>query len=116
MSGMHLSQLTLDAIAAEYIRAHVKHSGHTPKSPRMTDGERLAVLVEEVGEVARAITYDNGNVDNLIKELIQVSAMAAGWIEYAETVRDAQRNGHYVSRTRFTHEAFSGPETYNDQS
>jgi len=93
MSGMHLSRLTLDAIESEYIRAHVKHAGHTPKSQHMSDGERLAILGEEFGEVCRALTYDNGNAEKLVAELIQVAAMAAAWVEYAESVRDARRNG-----------------------
>lgn len=111
MSGLHLSRLTLDAIEAEYTRAHVKHSGHTPKSPRMSDGERLTVLVEEIGEVARAITYDNADPENLCKELIQVAAMAAAWAEYAMGVRDARRNGvGHVHRSIFTMGHFTGPE------
>lgn len=97
MSGMHLSHLTLDAIAAEYVRAHVKHAGHTPKSQHMSDGERLAILGEEFGEVCRAVTYDNRNPEKLVAELIQVAAMAAAWIEYAEGVRDARRNGGPVA-------------------
>lgn len=79
-----LSDLTLTAVDAEYIRAHVKHSGRTPKSPDMTDGERLAILGEEFGEVCRALTYDEGDKDNLVKELIQLSAMAAAWAEQAD--------------------------------
>lgn len=111
MSGLHLSRLTLDAIEAEYTRAHVKHSGHTPKSARMSDGERLTILVEEIGEVARAITYDNADLDNLCKELTQVCAMSAGWLEYALGLRDARRNGvGHVHRSIFTMEHFTGPE------
>lgn len=109
MSGMHLSNLTLDAIAAEYVRAHVKHAGHTPKSIHMSDGERLTVLVEEIGEVARAITYDNGDPEELVKELIQVAAMSAAWAEFAMGDRDAKKNGKYVNRQRFTRAAFTGP-------
>jgi NTP pyrophosphatase (non-canonical NTP hydrolase) len=89
MKVSRLERLTLDAIDAEFIRAHVKHNGRTPRSPDMTDGERLAILVEEIGEVARAMTYDNADPNNLVKELIQVAAMSAAWVEYAET-RSAQ--------------------------
>jgi hypothetical protein len=112
MSGMHLSGLTLDAIAAEYIRAHVKHGGHTPKSQHMSDGERLAILGEEFGEVCRALTYDNGNPDKLVAELIQVAAMAAAWVEYAEMIRDGKRNGlgnHPYGKSIKSKTAF-GPE------
>lgn len=92
-SGMHLSSLTLNAINAEYTRAHLKHKGWTPKSVRMSDGERLAILMEEVGEVARAVTYDNRDSENLVAELIQVAAMAGAWAEYAMNERDAFKNG-----------------------
>ena len=50
--------------------------------------QRLAILVEEVGEVAHELTYDqggrDGRRDELVKELIQVAAMAASWIEHLE--------------------------------
>lgn len=82
--AMMLQELTMDAVKAEYIRAHVKHGGRTPKSPDMTDGERLAILGEEFGEVCRALTYDEGDRASLVKELIQLSAMAAAWAERAE--------------------------------
>jgi NTP pyrophosphatase (non-canonical NTP hydrolase) len=82
-----LDDLTLSAINAEFVRAYVKHSGHTPRDPRMSNGERLAILVEEVGEVARAMTYDEGSPEKLVRELIQVAAMAGAWAEYAESAR-----------------------------
>lgn len=56
--------------------------------PARTNGDRLAILVEEVGEVAHELTYDQGGADScrveLVKELIQVAAMAASWVEYLE--------------------------------
>jgi NTP pyrophosphatase (non-canonical NTP hydrolase) len=80
---IHISDLTFSAINAEFISAQVKHKGRTPMSPEMTDGERLAILVEEVGEVAKAMTHD-GDRSGLVKELIQVCAMSAAWIEYQD--------------------------------
>jgi hypothetical protein len=44
------------------------------------DGVALGILVEEVGEVARALTYDEGDRDELREELIQVAAMATAWV------------------------------------
>jgi hypothetical protein len=86
-----LSPLTLDAIAAEATRAHLRHGEHSMLGPHYTSGDRLAILVEEVGEVAHELTYDQGDPgvgegrkDELVKELIQVAAMAATWIEYLE--------------------------------
>lgn len=49
--------------------------------PVDTDGERLAVLVEEVGEVARAMNDGKG----LREELIQVAAVAVAWVEAIDT-------------------------------
>lgn len=41
---------------------------------------RMAILAEEVGEVAAAL--QNGNTDYLIEELVQVAAVAMRWIEH----------------------------------
>ena len=40
---------------------------------------RLAALVEEVGEVARAL--QEGDYENLAVELVQVAAVAVAWVE-----------------------------------
>jgi NTP pyrophosphatase (non-canonical NTP hydrolase) len=44
----------------------------------------LAVLTEEVGEVAKELLESDGNKVNLRMELIQVAAVAVRWIEYLE--------------------------------
>jgi len=41
---------------------------------------KLAVLVEEVGEVARALC-DDESVDRLRDELVQVAAVSVAWIQ-----------------------------------
>ena len=109
-----LSELTLSAIQAEATRAHLKHGEHSMLGAHYTSGDRLAILVEEAGEVseeaealiagllnsrlqaavgrvAHELTYDQGGPgvgegrrDELVKELIQVAAMAASWVEYLE--------------------------------
>lgn len=70
-----------EAIDAEFARAHTKHNGKTPRAWSVGDNTSLVVLVEEVGEVARAMTYDEGDPDKLVEELIQVATMAAAWAE-----------------------------------
>lgn len=45
---------------------------------------RLAVLTEEVGEVAKELLEGDGNKVNLRMELIQVAAVAVRWIEALE--------------------------------
>ena len=74
--------VTIAAVHAEIIRAQVKHGWrNTPLNPERTDEANLPVLVEEVGEVAKAMTYDNSDSDLLVKELIQVAAMALAWAQ-----------------------------------
>ncbi len=51
----------------------------TPYERSLDDLKKYVVLAEEVGEVARALTYDEGNKDDLKKELLQVAAMAGMW-------------------------------------
>lgn len=71
-----------DAIA-EYLRAAEKHSGMTLECEGHTDATRLYALVEEIGEVAAALTYDNdvetGHNAHLEEEAIQVVALALAW-------------------------------------
>ena len=94
MFDLVLSELTLNAIQAEATRAHLKHGEHSMLGTRYSASDRLAILVEEVGEVAHELTYDQGGPgvgrydrDKLVKELIQVAAMAASWIEQLEGQR-----------------------------
>lgn len=77
----HISFDIHSAIDAEFHRAYTKHNGKTPRSWQVGDNTSLVVLIEEVGEVARAMTYDEGDPDNLAAELIQVATMAAAWAE-----------------------------------
>jgi hypothetical protein len=82
-----LSPLTLDAVQAEALRAHLKHKdkGGSLLDPAMPDLRKLAALVEECGEVGRALTYDGDRGrDHLVKELIQVASVALTWVEALE--------------------------------
>jgi hypothetical protein len=77
-----LSQLTLDAVQATAYNARMKHGEKALTNPDMPAGEKLAVLVEEVGEVGRAMTYDaDQGVVPLVHELLQVAAVALSWVE-----------------------------------
>ena len=86
-----LSDLTLSAVQAEATKAYLRHGDHSMLGAAVTESDRLAILTEEVGEVARELNEDRlGNLDpgdwrdRRVKELIQVAAMAATWIEYLE--------------------------------
>jgi hypothetical protein len=64
--------------AAKWAGPHAWGSGDC-SSPTVPDPIKLAVLLEEVGEVSRAL-LDN-DPDNLATELIQVAAVAVAWLE-----------------------------------
>lgn len=88
LTAFGVTQLTVDQIRAEADYAATKHGRHrTPASPDMSDYTRLAILVEEVGEVARAMTYDNADRKQLESELVQVAAVAAMWVDGLEAER-----------------------------
>lgn len=67
----------------EYERAAEKHPGMTLECDGHTDATRLFALVEEIGEVAACLTYDNeaetGHGSDLESEVIQVIALALAW-------------------------------------
>lgn len=62
----------------EGLKAAGKFS-HTCADTELTDDRKLVILVEEVGEVARAI--QSGDWVNLRDELVQVAAVACAWAE-----------------------------------
>lgn len=80
----------LREINFEVFQSVSKHREHAMLNPALTLGERLAILVEEVGEVATAMNYDNrGKGGSLYQELLQVAAMAASW---AQVIIDGDSN------------------------
>lgn len=86
--GLVLSALTLNAIQMEATRAHILHGENSMLGPATSD-RRMTILTEEVGEVAKEINDAKVegreiDYDHLVKELIQVGAMAGTWIEAIE--------------------------------
>lgn len=61
-------------------RAHDKHGDNSIEMIRADDPRWLSILVEEIGEVANALTYD-GPTNNLRGELVDVLAVAAAWVD-----------------------------------
>lgn len=74
-----ISQATIEDTMAEAQRACTKHGSHTPRNLDMPRQEKLPILVEELGEVARCITYDREHAGELYEELIQLATMALMW-------------------------------------
>lgn len=78
--------LVLAEIERERKRQEQLHGNRTAAHPEsMDDGHRLAILTEEVGEVAKEICEapKRGEAsDGLMREeLVQVAAVAVAWIE-----------------------------------
>lgn len=84
-----LSAEIIDAVRCESARAHLKHYKNGADGGRslfdpigMTVLEKLAALVEEIGEVGRALTYDGLETrQHLIEELVQVASTALSWAD-----------------------------------
>jgi NTP pyrophosphatase (non-canonical NTP hydrolase) len=88
-----LSDITLAAIQAEATGAHAKHKQFSMLYG--TNDRRFRILMEEAAEVARELNdaeiYDRPvDRDKLVKELVQVAAMAATWIEALEGDHDPE--------------------------
>lgn len=60
--------------------AHQKHGENSIEGVD-DDNKMLAILVEEVGEIAKAMTYDNADPENLKKEIGQVMAVSWAWLD-----------------------------------
>lgn len=82
------TERVLNEIGKERVRQEsLKREGrfkHTLADRGMDDGEKLAAICEEVGEVGRALLGNRMLVQdggNLRKELIQVAALAVAWVE-----------------------------------
>lgn len=89
---------TIAALHATMVHAIAKHGWHqTPLNPNRSDVDNLPILVEEIGEVARAMTYDEGSNDALVKELLQTAAMALSWAE-AVDIRIAAENNRQKAK------------------
>jgi hypothetical protein len=87
MTARMFDSITINAVHAAFVSAQVKRGvTGTPARRDMPHGERLAILVEEVGEVAHAMTYGGGDGDGtgLVADLLQVAAMALAWVEGVE--------------------------------
>lgn len=73
-------------ITSERSRAHAKHGDTSMESFPVDSLDRLAILTEEVGEVAKEFNdarHDRRAVDlaALRKELVQTATMAAAWAD-----------------------------------
>jgi NTP pyrophosphatase (non-canonical NTP hydrolase) len=77
MARRMMSAKVLVDVLMERVRQDDAHGA--PRLRGYQNSEWLAVLVEEVGEVARAIQV--GDMRNLREELVQVAAVAVAFVE-----------------------------------
>lgn len=65
---------------------------HACEDPQTEDAYRLGVLIEEVGEVGKAVHEEEGD-EALYIELVQVAAVASAWAEgiYRELKKTAPK-------------------------
>lgn len=87
---IQISPLTFDAIQAENFRSQALFPNGAMILPNGDfRGVRLAVLLEEVGEVAKAINESEPK-EALVRELIQVATMAATWAQVLDESHEIQ--------------------------
>lgn len=66
-------------VEQERTRQQVLHAGETC-ADEIPDGRRLAITLEELGEVSQALQADDA--DGVISELVQVAACCQAWLEF----------------------------------
>lgn len=67
-------------LAAELVSAEAKHGEQSINHLPASSHRWMAILAEEVGEVAHALTYDvKASPVELRRELVQVAAVALAW-------------------------------------
>jgi NTP pyrophosphatase (non-canonical NTP hydrolase) len=66
--------------------------------PVFPEDKRLAILIEEVGEVATAI--QNGDIENLKEELIQVASVCVRWLEHIIEVECNEQDDSSANHTK----------------
>lgn len=68
-------------VNGEMLRAVNKHGWwNTPAGGNFSAEKNFIILSEEVGEVARALTYDEGSLEDLKAELLQVATMSLAFL------------------------------------
>lgn len=83
-----LSEKIISEIRAERQHSIDKHGENSMEYLKGSDTSWLAILVEEVGEAAKSLTYDNQDNENLRDELIDIIAVASAWVEAMDRDKD----------------------------
>jgi len=85
----------VDEVREGRFKAHLKHGQNSIEAVRGRDPRWLSILVEEVGEVAHALTYDaqhEESVEESVRaELIDVLCVASAWVDALDHVIEQQQ-------------------------
>jgi len=101
-------------IAAE---REFQNSQHGESNKNNTDGDWLAILTEEIGEVAQALLHNKfggTHAGTLRDELVQVAAVAVQWLEHidlnGEIIVRQSIDLHEDGRDDYHHSNYMEPE------
>lgn len=71
-----------ERMAAEYERAITKHGvDKVLTSPTMGDDLKFFAVTEEIGEVARCLTYDQEHAGEFVEEVVQLGGLCLAWAQ-----------------------------------
>lgn len=70
------------------LKAHLKHGPNSIEAEPANSPRWLAILVEEIGEVANALTYDT--TASIRAELIDVLSVASAWVAALDDQKEDQ--------------------------
>lgn len=87
MTNLPFDQISISALQATMMIALAKYGDTTPLGDVLSDHEKFAILVREVGEVAEDLPPYGAKAEpeNLVEELLQVAAMALSWAQSLDT-------------------------------
>lgn len=79
MNGAVFGSIVGDVMIERWRQEELHGADKSCANPAKDNYSKLAILTEEVGEVARDLL--DGPTDNLRTELVQVAAVAVAWVE-----------------------------------
>lgn len=89
-------EIARERVRQETLKAEGRFRYTLADEPGLSDGERLAALLEEIAEVGKAMLGERMLVSdggNKRKELIEVAACAVAWVEAIDTLAVGRLRG-----------------------
>lgn len=80
-----------ERMATEYERAITKHGvDKVLTSPTMGDDLKFFAVTEEIGEVARCLTYDQEHAGEFVEEVVQLGGLCLAWAQGIHNSREGK--------------------------